>query len=62
MLHDHSYFWRQNQINGWKKEQTDVYLKTVWDTWHQRSGHDWSLDLSWLNRYGIDINPKRSVW
>ncbi len=47
------------KINGWKREQTDAYLKTVWDTWHERSCHDWSLDLAWLNRYGIHINPKR---
>ncbi len=47
------------KINGWKREQTDAYLETVWDTWHERSSHDWSLDLDWLNRYGIYINPKR---
>ena len=47
------------KINGWKREQTDAYLETVWDTWQERSGHNWSLDLSWLNRYGIYINPKR---
>ena len=47
------------KINGWTREKTDTYLKTVWDTWQERSSHDWSLDLSWLNRYGIHINPKR---
>ncbi len=47
------------KINGWTREQTDAYLKTVWDTWQERSGHDWSLDLDWLNCYGIDVNPKR---
>lgn len=47
------------KINGWNREQTDAYLKTVWDTWHERSCHNWSLDLDWLNRYGIHINPKR---
>ncbi len=47
------------KINGWSTKQTDTYLETVWETWHKRSSHDWSLDISWLNRYGIYINPKR---
>ncbi len=47
------------KINGWTKEQTAAYLETVWNTWQERSCHDWSLDLSWLNRYGIQINSKR---
>lgn len=47
------------KVNGWTKEQTDTYLKTVWDIWEQRSCHSWSLDLSWLNRYDIYIKPGR---
>jgi hypothetical protein len=48
-----------NRVNGWTKEQTDVYLETVWDIWEQRSCRNWSLDLSWLNRYEIYIEPER---
>ena len=48
-----------NSVNGWTKEQTDVYLETVWDTWEQRSCRNWNLDLSWLNRYDIYIEHKR---
>ncbi len=47
------------KINGWSKDETDAYLETVWETWHKRSCHDWSLDISWLNRYGIYIKSKR---
>ncbi len=47
------------KINGWSKKETDSYLETVWEKWHERSCHDWSLDISWLNRYGIYIKSKR---
>lgn len=47
------------KINGWSQGQTDAYLKTVWEIWHQRSRHDWSLDFSWLDRFNIHISSKR---
>ncbi len=47
------------QVNGWSSEQTDAYLETVWETWHKRSRHDWSLNLDWLSRYNIHITSKR---
>ena len=48
------------KLNGWTAEQTDNYLESIWDTWRQRSCHSWSLDLCWLNRYGIHIDFKNS--
>ena len=47
------------KINGWSRSQTLAYLETVWDIWHKRSSSDWKLDLSWLEGYGIKVNPKR---
>ncbi len=48
------------KINRWSLGETEAYLSSVWETWHQRSCHDWRLNLSWLQKnYGIDINPKR---
>ncbi|MDJ0682599.1 MAG: HNH endonuclease signature motif containing protein [Xenococcaceae cyanobacterium MO_167.B52] len=48
------------KINGWSKDERNAYLETVWETWHQRSSHEWTLDLSWLEgNYGLKINPKR---
>ncbi len=48
------------KINGWSQSQTDAYLNSVWSLWHERSCHDWSLDLSWLTSRNITVHPKRS--
>ncbi|WP_222426959.1 HNH endonuclease [Hyella patelloides] len=46
-------------INGWSQSQTDAYLKNVWDIWHERSCHDWSLNFSWLKSHNVTVHPKR---
>ena len=46
-------------VNGWSEEQTKTYLEKVWQIWRERSRHQWNLELSWLEQYGIVITPKR---
>lgn len=46
-------------VNNWSAEQTNSYLQTVWDIWKRRSCLGWSLNLSLLNSYGFNIQPKR---
>jgi 5-methylcytosine-specific restriction endonuclease McrA len=46
-------------VNHWSPEQTNTYLQSVWDIWEQRSCLDWSLNLSLLHSYGLNIQPKR---
>ncbi|MDQ4075003.1 MAG: HNH endonuclease [Chloroflexota bacterium] len=46
-------------VNGWSEAQTEAYLAEVWQTWHERSRYQWTLDLSWLAQYGITVSPKR---
>jgi 5-methylcytosine-specific restriction endonuclease McrA len=46
-------------VNGWSEEQTKAYLEEVWQTWRERSRHQWNLELSWLEQYGIVIPSKK---
>lgn len=45
-----------SKVNDWTTEQTDRYIDSAFDIWQSRSCHDWTLDLSWLDRYGIHLN------
>jgi hypothetical protein len=46
------------RVNGWSMEDVEVYLEAQFEQWARRSQYEWSLDLSWLRRFGIQINPK----
>ncbi len=47
------------RVNSWSMDDVEMYLETQFEQWSRRSQHEWSLDLSWLRPFGIDINPKR---
>ncbi len=47
------------RINGWSMDDVELYLEMQFEQWSRRSQHEWSLDLSWLHQFGIDISPKR---
>ncbi len=47
------------RVNGWSMDDVELYLEMQFEQWSRRSGHEWSLDLSWLEPYGIVISPKR---
>jgi hypothetical protein len=48
------------RINGWSMEDVELYLEMCFEQWSRRSQHEWTLDLSWLRQFGIDIAPQRS--
>jgi hypothetical protein len=46
------------RVNGWSVDDVEVYLEMQFEQWSRRSQHEWSLDLSWLRQFGIDISPE----
>lgn len=47
------------RVNGWSMDDVELYLEMQFEQWSRRSQHEWSLDLSWLRQFGIDIRPGR---
>lgn len=47
------------KINYWNEEETEQYLRKVWDTWQERSRYEWKLDLGWLEERGIVVQSQR---
>jgi len=41
------------QVNGWEAERADRHLREAYAVWDRRSHHEWTLDLSWLDEFGI---------
>jgi hypothetical protein len=48
------------RVNGWSMEDVELYLEMQFEQWSRRSQHEWSLDISWLSQFGMDISPKRA--
>jgi hypothetical protein len=47
------------RVNGWSMDDVELYLEMQFEQWSRRSQHEWSLDLTWLEPFGIEINPAR---
>jgi len=48
------------KVNNWSSDQVDKYVKEVFQNWKERSQHQWTLDLSWLEQeFGIKVEEKR---
>src|SRR5687768_1462300 len=47
------------RVNGWSMDDVELYLEMQFEQWSRRSQHEWSLDLTWLQQFGIEVNPKR---
>ena len=43
------------RVNGWSREDAELYIEVVFETWHRRSGHEWTLDISWLAWHGVTV-------
>lgn len=41
------------KVNGWTMEQTMVYVQECFRVWQERSQHEWKLDISYLEKFGI---------
>lgn len=42
------------KVNGLNKQQAEDYVKEAFRIWRDRNQYYWTLDLSYLKRYGID--------
>ena len=49
------------RINGWSMDDVESYLEIQFEQWSRRSQYEWSLDLSWLRQFGIEINPTKGA-
>ncbi len=43
------------RINDWDRQTLDVYLEEVFLIFERRSTQNWSLDISWLEGFEVDI-------
>ncbi len=43
------------RVNGWSNADAELYLEACFEQWHQRSNHEWTLDLSHLEEYGVKV-------
>lgn len=43
------------RVNGWSASDAELYLESCFEQWHRRSNHDWTLDLSHLEQYGVRV-------
>ncbi len=41
------------RVNGWSREDAELYVEAVFETWHRRSRHDWILDIGWLEHENV---------
>ncbi len=41
------------RVNGWSIEDAETYLEVCFETWHRRSCHEWELDLTYLEQFGV---------
>lgn len=42
------------KVNGLNKKEAENYVKESFSIWRGRNQYHWTLDLSYLKRYGID--------
>lgn len=47
------------RVNGWSHADAELYIEVQFEIWSQRSQHEWNLDLSWLDQFGIHATPER---
>jgi hypothetical protein len=47
------------KVNNWTSVQTKEYLVKVFEIWKERSQHQWKIDISFLEQFGIKVEPKR---
>ena len=40
-----------SHVNGWDHDQSELYVAQQFLIWHERSQHDWKLDLRGLDKY-----------
>lgn len=41
------------RVNGWTREQAELYIEASFIIWERRSRRAWKLDLGWLESVGV---------
>jgi hypothetical protein len=41
------------RVNEWSRADAELYIEACFELWHRRSCHEWKLDLSHLEQFGI---------
>lgn len=47
------------KVNGWSIQQTNDYVRQCFQVWQERSQHEWTLDISYLEEFGINASSLR---
>jgi len=42
------------KVNGWTKQDAELYVEGMMEQWSQRSAHQWQLDVKALKEYGVN--------
>lgn len=37
------------KVNGINEHQAEILIRDAFDVWEQRSRHEWTLDITWIN-------------
>ena len=48
------------QVNGWTADEAGEYVTEAFRVWKERSEHEWTLDMTWLERLGVRVESRRS--
>ena len=46
------------EVNGWRLNQAEKYIQSVFEIWKERSQHEWVLDVTWITELGVEIPEK----
>lgn len=47
------------KVNKWSIEDVELYIEACFELWYRRSCHEWELDLSYLEQFGIESDLLR---
>jgi hypothetical protein len=47
------------EVNEWEMPQAEQYIQGVFETWKERSKHNWVLDITWIAQFDISV-PEQS--
>ncbi|HEX8098260.1 MAG TPA: HNH endonuclease [Pyrinomonadaceae bacterium] len=48
------------RVNNWSVADAKLYVEGCFELWHRRSQHSWTLDLSYLEQFGINSPTMRN--
>ncbi|MGB0723628.1 MAG: exonuclease domain-containing protein [Gammaproteobacteria bacterium] len=49
-------------VNSWSKKQSQDYVRDQFKIWSERSTHEWTLDLAFLDIMGIRYRIETTLW